>query len=302
MKQLEERPSRKRWLGRMMNCKDFSKRFRNLRKKSDNSPLRPSKKSTKKMLVGSKRNKMKSPDKTNWELRDKKPQRLVDKDKKFRRKKSATTKNLSPKKSNTCLSLSRRPMKKERNWTHFNWSTMTWRRSGSGRELILKKRITSDAIALTKKRPTSSATDSSTSKSTKFTELRPSRSTSSRPNRKQTGNSDMNTISSIAHTLQARMSMPQWSMWLKTQMIPSMKLKTSVTSCLRSPTTSLTSTAKRYSCPNQFLSNAESTIRLISRSNLFALNTESISLSCQSRLTSISLDPRESDANSSRAC
>lgn len=63
MRQLVERPSRKRWLRRMMNCKDFLNRSRSLRKKSDNSMQRPSKKSTKKTWIGSRRNKTKSPDK-----------------------------------------------------------------------------------------------------------------------------------------------------------------------------------------------------------------------------------------------
>lgn len=110
----------------------------------------------------------------------------------------------------------------------------------------------------------------------------------------------MNMIFSIAHTL--RMSMPRLLMRQKTQMTPSMKLKTSVTSYSRFPTMSLTSTAKRSSCPNLFLSNAASTTKLISRSIPFASNTESISQLCQSRRTNILLDLRESDVNSSRAC
>jgi hypothetical protein len=65
MKQQEERPSKKRWLGRMMSCKDFSNRLWTLRKQLDNSKLGPSKKSTKKMVIGSEKNRMKSPDKTS---------------------------------------------------------------------------------------------------------------------------------------------------------------------------------------------------------------------------------------------
>lgn len=63
MKQLEERLSRRRWPRSMMNCKDFSNRLWTLRKESDNSRLRPNKKSTKKTWIGSKKSKMKSPDK-----------------------------------------------------------------------------------------------------------------------------------------------------------------------------------------------------------------------------------------------
>jgi hypothetical protein len=63
MKQLVERLLRKRWQRRMMNCKDFLNRFRSLRKESDNSKPGPSKKSTKKMWISSKKNKMKSLDK-----------------------------------------------------------------------------------------------------------------------------------------------------------------------------------------------------------------------------------------------